>query len=127
METRKEELQKQLRAIAKQEEKELIAKHYPEFKKLVGKFFKIRNTYGSNCKGWWLYRQVTEIKPPHVYDTRVNGVACLYNGWSFETCTYKHTRIEKIKQGYVHSLGKEITKQEFLTAYNKMLKSIPKP
>jgi CCR4-NOT transcriptional regulation complex NOT5 subunit len=43
--TTKEQLQKQLDAIAKQEQKEMIEKHYPEFKKLEGAFYKTRNNY----------------------------------------------------------------------------------
>jgi len=36
MKNKKEELQKQLDEIKKQEEKELVDKHYPEFKKFEG-------------------------------------------------------------------------------------------
>jgi len=116
----KEQLQKQLNVIAERERKEFIKKHYPEFKKLEGKYFKYRNSYGHGT-GWWLYKTVTEIKESDVYDTGSNGPACRYKGWSFEICSNGHISIETIKSGYTHSLETEITKKEFNAAWNKMI------
>lgn len=125
----KEQLQKQLNAIAKQEEKELIEKHYPEFKKLEGTFYKTRNNYSCPEKPsdyWWLYTKITEIKPDDVYDTRYNGVACHFKGWSFQTCKNGNFSVEQEKIGYVHSLGKQITEQEFVEAWNKAMSNLDK-
>lgn len=125
----KEQLQKQLNAIAKQEEKELIEKHYPEFKKLEGTFYKTRNNYSCPEKPsdyWFLYTKITEIKPDDVYDTRGNGVACHFKGWSFQTCKYSNFSVEQEKRGYVHSLGKQITEQEFIEAWNKAMSALDK-
>jgi len=123
----KEQLQKQLNAIAKQEEKELIAKHYPEFKKLEGKYFKYKNSYSCPEKPsdyWFLYTKITEIKPDDVYNTRGNGVACHFKGWSFQTDKYANISVEKKKTGYVHSLGQEITENEFHSAWDKIIEAL---
>jgi hypothetical protein len=125
----KEQLQKKLNAIAKKEEKEMIEKHYPEFKKLEGKFFKKRNNYSLPKKPsdyWFYYTKVTQIKPEYVYDTRGNGANCFFKGYSFQTCKLGNTTIEKIDTGYVSSLGVEITEKEFNEAWNKLMSSLDK-
>jgi len=125
----KEQLQKQLKEIAKQERKALIEKHYPEFKQYEGRFFKTRNHYSCPEKPsdyWWYYTKVTEITPEDVYDTLGNGAACHFKGWSFEDTKGGDVFISKNKQGYIHSLGKEITEAEFNEAWNKMVDSFEK-
>ena len=126
----KEQLQKQLNAIAKQEEKELIERHYPEFKKLEGTFYKKRTNYGFPEKPtdyWFLYTKITEIKPDDVYANGNGvGVACHFNGWSFQTCKYGNFTVEQEKKGYVDCLGEQITEQEFIDAWNKTMPSINK-
>ena len=129
LKTKKEQLQKQLNAIAEQEEKELIEKHYPEFKKLEGTFYKRINNFSLPKKSsdyWFLYTKVTEIKPEYVYDTRGNGVACYFKGWSFQTDKYGNFSVVQEKSGYVHSLGEQITEQEFLKAWNKAMSDLDK-
>jgi hypothetical protein len=121
----KERLEKELKAINIKAEKEFTQKHYPEFKKLEGKCFKTRNSYG-NDRSWWLYRKVTEIKLSDVYDTRGNGPACHYTGFSFQTCTENKSSIEPEKYGYVHHLGTQITEREFNKAWSKMIVNINK-
>jgi hypothetical protein len=123
---RKKEIQKQLNEIAEQERKELIETHYPEFKKLVGKYFKTRNGYGSDTPKWWLYVKVTEIKPEDVYDTCGKGATCHFKGYSFQTTCYGHFSVEMISSGYMHSLGKEITEGEFNEAWNKAMGNLEK-
>jgi len=123
----KEELQKQLKAIAKAEEKAMIEEHYPEFKKLEGKCFKNKNNYSCPEKPsdyWWLYTKITEIKPDDVYDTRGNGVACHYKGYSFQTDKDGNITTRKEDYGYVHSLGKEIPKKEFDKAFENMISAL---
>lgn len=123
----KEELQKQLNKIAIAEEKEMIAKHYPEFKKFEGRYFKQRNNYSCPKKPsdyWFMYTKITEINPKDVYDTRGNGVACYFKGWTFQTCRDGHISINKEKHGYIHGLGKEITEKEFNDAWNTMIDKI---
>lgn len=125
LKTRKEQLQKELNAISKAEDAEIIKEHYPVIKKkFEGKFFKRRNNYSHN-KQWWLYTKVTEIKPSDIYNTMGNGVTSHYKGWSFETTTSKQVDINQKETGYVHSLGKEITKKEFSEAWDKMIKNLP--
>lgn len=123
----KEQLQKQLAAIAKQEKEQIIKKYYPEFKKLEGTFYKTRNNYSCPEKPsdyWWVYTKITKIDPKDVYDTRGNGVTSHYTGWSFQTCKYGNFSVEKEKRSYVHSLGKKITEQEFIDAWNKAMSNL---
>ena len=125
----KEQLQKQLNAIAWQEKKELIETHYPEFKKFEGRYFKVKNHYGNPEKRsdwWWLYTKVTQINPDDVYDTNGNGVGCHCKGYTFQTCKYGNVEIEKNKQTYIHSLGQEITEKEFVEAWNKLMSNLEK-
>lgn len=123
----KEQLQKQLDAIAKQEQKEMIEKHYPEFKDFEGRHFKTKNNYSSPEKPsdyWWLYTKVLTIKPEDIYDTGINGIASHFKGYSFQTTKYGNVEIEKNKQGYIHSLGQEITEKEFIEAWNKLMSTL---
>jgi len=123
----KEQLQKQLDEIAKKEEQEMIETHYPKFKKFEGKFFKTSNCYSCPEKPsdyWWLYTKITEIKPKDIYNTRGNGVASHYTGWSFQVDKYGQISIEREKSGYIHSLGQEITEKEFNAAWDKMIDKI---
>jgi hypothetical protein len=125
----KEQLQKQLNAIAKQEEKDIIAKYYPEFKKLEGTFYKVKTSYSCPTKPsdyWWIYTKVTEIKPDDVYNTNGNGVTCHFKGWSFQNCRDGNFSVEQEKIGYVHSLGKQITQQEFIQAWNNAMANLDK-
>lgn len=118
-------LKKELDALAKAERKEIIEQHYPQFKKrFEGKYFKYRNRYGGDSKGWWLYTKVTEIKPEFVYDTGGNGITSHYRGWSFQVTEDGNISIDKVKYGYVHSLKQEISETEFLAAWNKMIEKI---
>jgi hypothetical protein len=117
----KSELEKQLAAIIEQEEKDVIEKHYPEFKKLEGRCFKTSNSYGDDYKPWFLYTKIVAIKPTDVYDTRGNGIASRFTGYSFQTTSTGEISVDMKKQSYVHSIGKEITESEFNTAWNKMI------
>lgn len=119
----KEELQKQLKKIEKQEEKEFVKQHFPQFKKLEGKYFKRRNSYGQG-KNWWMYIKITSITEQDVY-TGVGGIAlCHYRGYSFQTCSDGNISIEQVKRGYMHDIGTEITKKEFDAAWNIMMKNM---
>lgn len=125
----KEQLKKQLNYITKKEEKEMIEKHYPEFKKLEGTCYKTKNTYGCPKKPsdyWFLYTKITKIKREDVYDTIGNGVTCRFKGWSFQNSKYNNFSVELKKTGYVHSLGKQITEEEFIEAWNRAMSKLDK-
>jgi len=125
----KEQLQKQLNAIAWQEKKDLIKIHYPEFKKFEGRYFKVKNSYGGAEKRsdwWWLYIKVTQVNPDDVYDTGGNGVNCRCKGYSFQTCKYGNVEIDKNKRTYISSLVQEITEKEFNEAWNKLMSTLEK-
>lgn len=129
LKAKKKELEKQLKIIAKKEEMEMIEKHYPEFKKMEGTFHKRRCNYSLAkipSDYWWLYTKVTEIKPEHVYDTFGNGVSCNFIGWTFQTCKYGNFSVEREEKGYLHSLGQQITEEEFNEAWNKAMEQLDK-
>jgi hypothetical protein len=44
------------------EKEELTKRIMPKAKKLIGKCYKYRNSYGGDQKPWWLYQKVVEIK-----------------------------------------------------------------
>ena len=115
----KEQLRAQLVKIEQQERKELIKNEYHNFKKLEGTFWKTRNSYGDGKK-WWYYTKITQIKPAHIYENS-NGVTSRFIGYTFQTCTYKILTVEKEKTGYIHSLGKQISKAEFNAAWKKAM------
>ena len=35
----------------------------PKMKRMIGKCFKYRNSYGSGSKDWWLYSKIIDYKP----------------------------------------------------------------
>jgi hypothetical protein len=117
----KEELQRQLKLIHKKEDKEFVQLHYPEFKKLEGKYFKKRNSYGSG-KNWWMYIKIVSIKETDVYSGSGGIALSHYRGYSFQICSSGNISVEKINHGYAHDLGKEITKKEFDAAWSGMMK-----
>jgi hypothetical protein len=119
----KEELQKQLAKIQEQERKEFTNKHWPEFQKLIGKCFRYRNSYGTG-KDWWLYIKVTNINKSSIYPVHGGSPSARYDGFSFQVDYYGNIQIEKERNGYVHSLGKEITQAEFTKAFNSVKKKI---
>jgi len=129
MKLSKEDLQKQLNAIAKQEEKEMIEREYPKFKEFEGRCFKTRNNYSCPEKPsdyWFLYTKITSVKKADIYDTRANGPASHYTGWSFQTDKYGRVNVEKEVRGYIHSLDKEISEKEFKSAWNKVIDGLNK-
>lgn len=108
----------------KQPQKEMVEKYYPIFKKKYeGKYFKYDNGYNREQR-WTMYTKVVEIKPEHIYDTRGNEVTSCYNGWNFQTDTNGQITISCEKNGYAHSLQKEISEKEFNEAWNKMIEKI---
>lgn len=118
----KEELQKKLNAIEKAERKQMVKDHFPEFKKLEGKYFKTRNSYGGKWKKWWLYRKVLSVKPSGMYISNTSPM-CNTIQANFELCSDGKVNIEKTT-GYAHSLGSEISKKEFDSAVRKIKKHI---
>lgn len=125
----KEQLQKQINAITAQEEKEMIEKHYPKFKKLEGTFYKQKDNYSCHNKAsdyWFSYTKVTKIKPTDIYDTKGNGITSRFEGYAFRTDKYGTFSVNKEKIGYVHSLGIQISEQEFNQAWNKAMQNLNK-
>jgi hypothetical protein len=96
----------------------------PELEKtFVGKFFKYRDSYGSDDKGWWLYQYVIGLSGP---DFNIPNPT--FKVFSFQTCTYGKTEIHRDDYYFQTSLGpKQITRREFVAAYEKMLKGISLP
>ena len=123
---RKEQLLKELKAIEEAERQKMISENYEEFKKLEGKCFKFRNNYSCPEKKsdyWWMYKQVIAIPEDGIYQTST-GVSCHLKCWTFQTDKYGASTINPDDTTYAHSLGEEITKEEFDAAFEKMIKAI---
>ena len=120
-------LQEELKETIQLEEKEIIKKHFPEFQKMIGKCFKIRNNYSCPEKlsdYWFLYVRITDIKEEDLYVSNSGECLSNYSGFSFQTDKYGRVNIDTKDRGYVHSLGEEIPELEFEKAWNKMIKRI---
>jgi hypothetical protein len=119
----KAELEAELAAIKEQEFQAMVDENYPEFKKLEGKFFKVRNNYSQPEKEsdyWWMYKQVTKVRKEDVYHSS-QSVSCIVRGWSFETTRDNLFEVKKDMIEYAHSLERqiEISEKEFKAAWNK--------
>lgn len=117
----KEQLQEELRQIEEKEFKKLIEKHYPEFKKLEGKCFKVRNGYScpeTESDYWFLYVKIQKIEKDDLYQSGENILAH-FHGWNFQTDKYGRISIEFGYNNYVHSMSEEneITNEEFKAAW----------
>jgi hypothetical protein len=122
----KEQLQKKLNAIEEQEYKEMIAKHYPEFKKLEGKYFKSKSCYSCPKKPsdyWFVYTKVVSVRPKDIYEIS-NGVSAHLTCITFQSESRDLLIIDTNHKTYAHSLGKEITEKEFMAAWGKLRNKI---
>lgn len=122
----KEELLKELSLIKVHEHEEMIKTHYPKFKKMEGKFYKKKNSYGGDkpSQSWWLYTRIDTITEDDVYSTSSDLVSSRFAGLQFQVDRDKHVYIEPIKSGYVHLLGVEISEKEYIESWNKMIDHI---
>lgn len=57
--------EKKIRAIRLEQDKEreaITKKLLPEYKKKwVGRCFTFRDSYGTDCKGWWIYAKIKDV------------------------------------------------------------------
>lgn len=124
----KKELQKQLNEIEEQELSEIIDIHYPEFKKLEGKFFKYKNNYScpdSPKDYWFMYSKVIKITRDDIREGfGDNKAMSSCEVMSFQTDKDGKVFIDKCKATYTHLLGNEISKKIFDREWAKMINSI---
>jgi len=126
--TEKEKLQKRLKEIKEKEWNDIIEKHYPEFKKLEGKCFKVRNSYSlpkSEDNYWWYYVKILKIKKDYLYEGYGN-ILSHYDGMFFQEDENGEIRIDFNYGNYVHSLEdeNEISTEEFSKIWNNLLNKI---
>lgn len=81
--------------------------------KYLGKFFKYRNSYGNDCKGWWLYTHVLEIKSRNHF---------IVNSFQITPDMYEF----KIREKTYGSMDIEITEQEYKTELKKFISATKK-
>lgn len=123
------QLQEELRKIEEKEFQELMEKHYPEFKKLEGKCFKIKNCY-SNPRNesdyWFLYIKIQKIEREDLYLLRGEDISSNFHGISFQKDKYGIVSIDFEYSNYVHSMSEEneITNKEFKTAWSQLQEDI---
>ena len=123
---KKEEYELRKRAERLQDKREALERlaMIPDLEKnVIGKFFKYRNNYGGDDKGWWLYQYVIGFSGP---DFNIPNPT--FKVFSFQTCTDGRTEIRHEKYSFHSSIGPDqITRGEFMRAYEKMLKIIALP
>ncbi len=124
----KEQLQKQLNRIAEQEHSKMVEENYPKHKvRFEGKFFKYKNSYSCPSKPsdyWYIYTKVLSIKPEDIYEGQPGLVLSSCKVYSFQIHKYGNLTVEVDKRSYTHSLGKEISEDEFNKGFNKMVELI---
>lgn len=118
----KEQLEKMLAAIKKQEHDELIKLHAHTIKELEGRFFKNRNGY-SPSERWFVYYKVIKVNPESIW---ANGdkFECNCIVQSFEIDSEGKIRIGTNDTMYSSLLGLEITEAEYNKAWNKLIDKI---
>ncbi len=124
MKSEKKLLQVRLSAIEEQERIAREVKYRPIFeKKYVGKYFKYRNSYGTD-KAWWLYTYITSINS--VYPIHGNQISGIAGGWQFQKTSYEVVEIKKDQHIYLHSpsVKQEISQAEFYAAWNGLMRHI---
>lgn len=93
----------------------------PKIKKLIGKCFKYRNSYGQG-EDWWMYIKVVDYKP-----ISQCVIVCTYQ----KTTSQEHQIQMKKEQWGVdllddHLLQMPITKKQFNSHINKAIKDLEK-
>lgn len=127
----KEQLRDKLRQIEEKEFKDLIDKHYPEFKALEGKCFKIRNYYSGAQKSsdyWFEYIKIQKIGKEDLYNLANGNITATFSGLCFQTDRDGRIIIDTVYRNYVHFMlkEKEITNEEFKRAWLKLQSKISK-
>ncbi len=120
-----EQLRKRLKELTEIEDQELIDAHYTALKAdFEGNFFKSENSYGNDTK-WLVYTKVISVRKEHLYVS--NGtVYSHFEGFSFEKDTNGNINIQNINGSFIHSLGEEISVDEFNAAWDNTMSEINK-
>lgn len=125
--SRKEELQKELAEIEKQEEARIMKEAYPEFQKLIGKCFKQQDSYSCPSKEsdyWNTYRKIVSIREEAVYMSVSNQHLSSCIVMEFHTDKYGRIYIHSEHRVYTHILGEEISEEEFNHAFERVFANI---
>jgi hypothetical protein len=123
----KKELIEQLRKIEAQEKQDLIDKHLPVFReKYVGKFFKIRNSYGNSGSPWFMYSRVDSIESENIVIYSYDNIQASFKGISFQTDCNGKVMIDTKYFSYTDVIRDEITETEFKAAWGEVQKEIDK-
>lgn len=128
---KKEELRKQLADIEKQELQERIDLEYPKFKELIGTCYKCKNSYSSpevKSDYWYTYRKILSITPDDLYFGGIDNdlILARCKCFSYQIDKYGEIRVNPIYETFVHSLGKEISIDEFNNKYKKLISNLIK-
>jgi len=119
----KDELQRQLGIIAKQEQKEFIKNNHQDLvDRFVGKFFKQEQSWGgSSPKIWYKYTKVLGIKPDDVYVIQENVPTAHCSVYSFQQDILGNVSFDMSNKTQVHNLGKEISEDQFNKEWNRIM------
>jgi len=120
----RESLQNRLKEIHEIEVAHKTKKVLPRLKKeLEGKYFKYLNSYGNDSPKWFLYLRINKVTDVYIYSNgeEIPIVEC----WQFQNPEGRfEIEVDNTRTGL--SGYEEITKREFYSAYNKMIKEIEK-
>jgi len=113
---RRMEVQNQIR-----EEVSKIA--LPKFEKLIGKYFKFENSYSGDNE-WFEYLHITGIVEDSVRLAYDDEPMCELECIRFAKDSYGKINFDMKDTIYKHSLGEEISEEEFRHAYEDLKKEI---
>lgn len=128
---KKEELRKQLADIEKKELQERINLEYPKFKELIGTCYKYKNSYSCPEKKsdyWYTYMKILSITPNDLYLGGINNDMMLARCkcFKYQIDKYGEIKVNPVYETFVHSLGQEISIDEFNKKYKQLISNLLK-
>lgn len=127
--TKKEQLEKELQEIIKQEEEQLLKEAYPKFRdKYLNKYFKFKNSYSrpeDENDYWWVYIYINKLTEENLnimfYSNKFSST---YEGISFQKDSNGQIQIDTQHSGYCREQLIEISKEEYFDEWNNIILEI---
>lgn len=110
------ELRKQQNAEREAEAEKLLPKYKNRW---IGRCFKCRNSFGSDCGGWWLYARIIEVDG--VNYPRGGEPEPNFRTFRFQKDTQGRLNIDFNYFEYRLNGWDEINPDEFMEEFNKMM------
>lgn len=123
----KEELKRQLAAIEEKELKEFQEEHYSDFKRMIGRCFKSKNSFSrpaSSSDYWNVYYKLISISRDDIHSCCDGQVMCRCRVMSFQKDKNSTITIHGNESLYVDMLEEEIPADEFNKKYEELLNEL---